>query len=338
MMKSITKVAVVIPNLNGVNTLSECLESLLQQTMSGDIIVVENGSTDNSINLLKSYKSGITILKQQVNLGFAGGVNKGIMHAIDNGADFIILFNNDAIADKDFMKNLIKCINKDPKIGIVTSKILNSSGQTIDSTGDFYTNWGLPYPRGRNDSITNKYDLDTDVFAASGGASIYRVELFNQIGLFDEDFFAYYEDVDISFRAQLAGWKIKYEPTAIVYHQIGATSNTIHGFTTYQTMKNLPWLLVKNMPKKYFFSVLIRLYLANILFFIRAITRHQGRFALKGMVKSLLLMPKKIQERKTIQSLKLVSDEYIWSIITHDLPPNAQALKKIRNFKRFFKL
>ena len=155
--------------------------------------------------------------------------------------------------------------------------------------------------------------------------------MLKEIGLFDEDFFAYYEDVDISFRAQLAGWKILYEPSAVAYHEIGATSSKIPGFTTYQTIKNLPWLFWKNVPRKYLFSVGIRFYLAYFSFVLSAISRGQFMPVIKGLFVSVIFMPKKLIQRHKIQSSAKVSPEYIWSIMTHDLPPNAIKLRKIRS-------
>ncbi len=322
--------SVVIPNWNGKDSIGKCIDSLLNQSLKTNIIVVENGSTDGSLEYLKTNYPQIELVINQKNLGFAGGVNVGIKLAIEHSNEFVALINNDAHADKEWLKCLIEDISSNDAKGISTSKILDSSGKKIDSTGDMYTVWGLPYPRGRDEPFSNDYDNLNEVFAGSGGASIYRVEMLKNIGLFDEDFFAYYEDVDISFRAQLAGWKVSYVPGAVVYHQIGATSKKIKGFTTYQTMKNLPWLAIKNVPKKYLFSVFIRLKLAQLLFWARAVSKHQGWPATKGIVVSLIKYPKKLSERKKIQSDKKVSDEYIWDMIVHDLPPNAQALKRLR--------
>ena len=324
-----SKTAVVIPNLNGEDSISDCLDSLLEQTAT--IIVVENGSKDGSLDLLKSKYSSLNLIVNQVNLGFAGGVNQGIQKAIDEGFSYVALFNNDAVAEKDWLDNLETYMDKHPDVGIATCKFLSADGKHIDSTGDLYTNWGLPFPRGRGEKTGSRYDKDTNVFAASDGASIYRIAMLKEIGLFDEDFFAYYEDVDISFRAQLSGWQVSYVPGAVAYHQIGATSNRIKGFTTYQTMKNLPLLFYKNMPKKYFNAVGIRLTVALTLFALRAFSRGQGWFAVRGLAKSLSLLPKKHLERKSIQARKTVTDQYIWDIMTHDLPPNANALLRIRS-------
>ena len=217
-------------------------------------------------------------------------------------------------------------------VGIVAPKILSTHKKRLDSVGDQYTSWGLPYPKGRKESDGGQYDKPENIFSASGGASLYRVSMLKEIGLFDNDFFAYYEDIDISFRAQLAGWKILYEPSAVVYHEIGATSSKIPGFTTYQTIKNLPWLFWKNVPRKYLFSVGIRFYLAYFSFVLSAISRGQFMPVIEGLFVSVIFMPKKLIQRHKIQSSAKVSPEYIWSIMTHDLPPNAIKLRKIRSF------
>ena len=125
-----------------------------------------------------------------------------------------------------------------------------------------------------------------------------------------------------------------YEPSAIAYHEIGATSSKIHGFTTYQTIKNLPWLFWKNVPRKYLFDVGIRFYLAYFSFVVSAVSRGQFMAVIKGLFVSIIFMPKKMIQRHKIQSSAKVSPEYIWSIMTHDLPPNATKLRKIRSFYR----
>jgi GT2 family glycosyltransferase len=311
------KIFVVIPNWNGEDQIEACLDSLKIQTQEHEVIVVENGSVDRSIEILETKYPKVELIKNSKNRGFAGGVNQGIKRAIELGADYIMLFNNDAVAEQKALKTLVNYLDKNPKVGIATCKILSATGHRLDSTGDYYTVWGLPYPRGRGESELDKYDKDTEIFAASGGASLYRAELFEQIGYFDEDFFAYYEDVDLSFRAQLAGYKVAFVPSAEVYHQISATSSKIKGFATYQTMKNLPVLLSKNMPRKY-------------IFFLRAITRGNGWAALKGDAVGTYLLFKTSSKRRHIQKSKAVSDEYIWSMFVHDLPPNANSLRSLR--------
>lgn len=323
------KVSVVVPNWNGADSLKSCLDSLVSQSIKAEIIVVDNGSKDSSLQILEGYPE-IKVIKHRENKGFAGGVNPGFYEAMDNGSHYVAAFNNDAIADRSWLSELIKVLENNPDVGIATCKILDENGDYIDSTGDYYTTWGLPYPRGRGEKELDKYDKDKDIFAASGGASLYRVSMLEKVGVFDEDFFAYYEDVDLSFRAQLAGWKVRYVYSSVVYHQISATSRRIKGFATYQTMKNLQLLLYKNVPRKYLVIIGWRFMLATSLFFVRAVTRGQGWYALKGAIKGAGLIIKGKEKRWDIQHGKKVTDEYVWNLILHDLPPNARALRKLR--------
>jgi GT2 family glycosyltransferase len=324
------KPVVIVPNWNGSDTLDACLKSLQAQSVEPHIIVVDNGSVDKSIALIENHYPNIELIKNSVNLGYAGGVNPGFKRAIELGAVFAAPFNNDATADKDWLKGLVNHMEKHPKVGIVACRLLNSDGSMIDSTGECYTSWGLPYPRGRGNAVTNNESFTTEIFGASGGASLYRVSMLREIGLLDADFFAYYEDVDISFRAQLAGWKVNYASESIAYHQIGLTSNKIPGFITYQTMKNLPWLFWKNVPARYLFRISWRFRIAYVSFLFSAIARGQGGAAIKGALVSTKLLPKKLFQRHKIQSTRKVKPEYIWRIITHDLPPEADRLRSLR--------
>jgi GT2 family glycosyltransferase len=327
-----THVSVVVPNWNGKKVLRDCLDSLLDQSIHPRVIVVENGSEDGSVAFLKkNYANKITLIEHDKNLGFAGGVNAGIRYAINNGDSYVALFNNDAVADKFWLEKLVTCLDHESDAGIVTCKLMSSDKKLLDSTGDFYTVWGLPYPRGRGELDNQQYDHKTSVFGASGGASLYKVTMLKEIGLFDEDFFAYYEDIDLSFRAQLAGYKIRYVPDSIAYHQIGATSSGIKGFTTHQTMKNLPWLIVKDVPAKYLLRVGLRFSIAYLTFFASAALRGQFWVASKGMAMSVLLLPKKLTERHHIQSHKKVVPSYVWGLFVYDLPPNAHKLRRVRS-------
>jgi GT2 family glycosyltransferase len=330
------KAYVVIPNWNGADRIRACLDSLRDQTAQNQIVVVDNGSVDESVEIIEKEYPEAVLIRHPHNKGFAGGVNAGIRYAIEKDAKYVALLNNDAVADRDWLRNLVDFLEANPKAGIATSKICDDKKTHLDSTGDLYTIWGLPYPRGRGEEFTDKYDRDTWVFGASGGASLYRVKTLEQIGLFDEDFFAYYEDVDISFRAQLAGWKVAYVPSAVVYHEIGATSSAIRGFTTYQTLKNLPLLLWKNVPWRLMPKVWPRLVLAYIGLVVSALSRGHIGPVLKALAVGTILWPKKLVQRYEIQQKRAVPVSYIDSIIMHDLPPNARKLRNLRD--RWWKL
>jgi GT2 family glycosyltransferase len=323
-------VCVIVPNWNSEDSLAACLDSLLAQSLQAHIIVVDNGSTDGSVALIEKHYPTAEIIRHDKNKGYAGGVNPGFRRAMELGSHYAAPFNNDAVADKDWLESLVNYLDKHSEAGIATCKLLNADGSHIDSTGDYYTNWGLPYPRGRGETDITKYDSETEIFGASGGASLYRVSMLQEIGLFDEAFFAYYEDVDLSFRAQLTGWKVAYVPDSIVHHETSTTGRKIKGFFAYQTMKNLPLILYKNVPRRFLFRVGWRFLLAHTMFLGRAISRGQGWPALKGDARATAYFFTKFGERRRIQKSKKVSDDYIWSIMVHDLPPNARALRKLR--------
>jgi GT2 family glycosyltransferase len=328
------KIAIIVPSWNGIENISACLDSLLRQTEKAEIIVVENGSIDDSLNFLQKNYPNITLLEQKTNLGFAGGVNVGIRYAIESGFEFVALFNNDAIADSNWLNYLVEEAKKRPDVGIVTGKLLKSDEITFDSTGDQYTSWGLPYPRGRGEKDKAQYDNTEEVFAASGGASLYRVAMLKEVGLFDEDFFAYYEDVDLSFRAQLAGWKVLYAPKARAYHQIGGTSSKIKGFTTYQFLKNIPYVYWKNVPLSLAIPMFPRIFIAY--WSIVASSLAQGKIVptCKGVIVSHIMLWKKLYQRHKIQKNRKVTVEYIGQSITPGLPPNADKLRKLSGFLR----
>ena len=328
-------VGVIIPNWNGADDLRNCLDSLLAQTHLPHIIIVDNGSTDGSVALVQEHYPQVEVIRRDRNYGYAGGVNPGFQLAIERQYDYVAPFNNDAIADKHWLERLVATLEHAPHYGIAACKLLSSNGHCLDSTGECYSIWGLPFPRGRGEEDVDRYDARTEIFGASGGASLYRVAMLSAIGLMDTDFFAYYEDIDLSFRAQLNGWRVIFVPTSRVYHKVGATGGRIKGFYTYQTIKNYPWLLWKNLPTRYLWRVLPRFALAHLLFIGRAIQRGHARYAFKALAVAIWLMPKKLGERHHIQRAKRahgVSDEYIWSMLAHDLPPNAAALRQLRSY------
>ncbi len=327
-------VCVVIPNWDGADMIGECLDALKKQSLACDIVVVDNGSKDASLAMLRpmAAKKELRLIELPKNVGFAEGVNIGFRHAIKHGYEAVASINNDAVADKDWLKHLYGRLQSDPAIATVTCKILSRDGRTIDSTGDWLSIWGLPYPRGRGEPASKKYDDDTDILGASGGASIFRVGMLKQVGLYDRDFFAYYEDIDLSLRTRLAGWHIRFEPRAFVLHATSSTGNRVKGFTTLQTMKNLPWILVKNMPASLFWRMLPRFTLAYALFFGRAITDGRGWWALRGLFWSVVKLPKKIVQRFAVQRHRKITPKALNALLLHDLPPNATNLRRLRSF------
>lgn len=330
------RVAVVVLNYRGIEDTFACLDSLFRQSYEHfTVVAVENGSGDDSAEKFKQlealYGDRLQTLYNDKNLGFTGGVNTGIRWALDHDYDYVALFNNDATADKDWLKSLVESAKRNDS-GMITGLLLLQDGKTIDSTGDWFSKWGLPFPRNRGDVLEKAADAGP-VFGATGGATLYSAAMLRDIGMFDEDFFAYYEDADISFRAQLGGWKVYYEPTAIAYHKLSQTSKKMKsGFTIYHTFKNMPLVVIKNVPLSLFFSVGIRFYIAYWLMLGHAIVRGNGMPALKGAFMSIVLSITKLGLRWPIQHRKKVSAGYIRSIMWDDLPPDQTGLRKVRSF------
>lgn len=329
------RAAIVVLNWNGINDTMACLPSLLSQTYKDSmIVIIDNGSTDDSLSTLEPFvaehSEKIHLIRNQENKGFAGGVNTGIAWAIEQKFDYVALFNNDAKAEPDWLNNLINSLEMNPDAGIATGLLLHEDGKTIDSTGDWYSKWGLSFPRNRGEN-TVFAPKSGPTFGASGGATLYRTKLFTDIGLFDERFFAYYEDADVSFRAQLAGYKVMYNADAVAYHKQGATSNKIPGFAVRQTFKNLPLLFWKNVPARLLPTIGPRFLVAYILMYGNTFTHGTGWAATKGLWKSLAYLPGALRERQTIQTNKRVADSYIRNILWPDLPPDQTGLRKFRS-------
>lgn len=321
-----SNIYVVIPNWNGKELLKPCLDSVSNQAQKVEVIVVDNGSSDGSVDFVKNRYPNVRVIELEKNYGFTGGVNAGIREALVNKARYIALLNNDATVEPDWLDNLVIVANSDAKVGIVTSKILRSDKKHLDSTGDFYSIWGLPFPRGRNEIDRGQYDDKLEVFGASGGASLYKTSMLKEIGLFDQDFFAYFEDVDISFRAQLAGWKVHYESKAIVYHKVGATSSKLGNFARYHSVKNIVILYTKNMPLKLYIKYLPLFGLQLLRMLVSSTLRGHLLTFLKGFGSTIWRSPSTLKKRQQIQRSRKVSVSYIDSILYHHRPPRPPKL------------
>lgn len=330
-----SKIAIIVLNWNGLEDTKKSLASLFSQSYTDyTIILVENGSTEagtsKGIEALKRQYPDLVVLENEQNTGFAGGVNTGIRYALKREYEFVALFNNDAVADKNWLKELVQS-QKQQSSGITTGLLLHADGTTIDSTGDWCSIWGLPFPRDRNKPAKDA-SASGFVFSGSGGASFYSTVMLREIGLFDEGFFAYYEDTDISFRAQMHGWKVYYTDKAVAYHEQGASSSKIPGFTVRQTFKNLPLFVAKNIPTSLLWKVLPRFWLAYILMAGNAIKNGNGEHAIKGYFEHLVLFWRtSLWQRFEIQRAKKVDDSYIQSILWPDLPPDQTGLRKFRD-------
>jgi GT2 family glycosyltransferase len=239
-------ISVVIPNWNGRKFLDRCLSALRRQTV-GDapVVLVDNGSSDGSVELVRRHFPEVEVLQLEQNAGFAAAMNAGIRRA---NSPHVAFLNNDTEPDDRWLEELLACLERHPHAAAVTSKVLMLDRPgTLDDTGNFLGRSLLPYARGHGEPDTGQYDVEEQVFSASGAAALWHAEALREIGLFDESFFAYYEDVDLGFRARLAGYECWYAPKAVVLHHRGGSSGD-DGFGLYHHVRNR-WLLIgKDAP------------------------------------------------------------------------------------------
>lgn len=245
-MQNRSEVTVIIPNYNGRKLLKNCIETLEQQTYPDfQLLIVDNGSTDGSTELT-SDRLNIEWIKLKENTGFCGAVNIGIGHT---KTPYFILLNNDTEAEPQFVEELLRAVKKSDRIFSCGAQMLDYRNREIlDNAGDLYTALGWAVGRGKG-KPADAFSVEKNVFSCCGGASIYRTEVIKKIGAFDENHFAYLEDVDIGYRAKIYGYKNRYIPTAKVYHVGSATTgNRYNEKKVFLAARNSMFLLYKNMP------------------------------------------------------------------------------------------
>lgn len=315
-------ISIVIPNYNGLEHLKTCYESLKNQSYSGyRVILCDNGSSDDSVKYTMRQFPDSEVIEIGYNSGFAKAVNEGIKYSMNNtDAEYIFLLNNDIELSPGFLETVLHSFEKNPDASVMAVKMLNYFNRDIiDDCGDFIKlGGGSPLARGHGEKDTGQYNREEYIFGACAGAAVYKTAVFKNTGLFDEDFFAYYEDIDLSFRAQLLGYKCLYQPMAVCWHKRGGTSSVAtHGFQTEMCEKNLVLMRIKNYP----LSVYL---LYQPLFFIARVKRYYSFIringfniflrALKGYVKGMFMLPFKLSERFKIQSSVKVNAKYIRSL------------------------
>jgi len=241
-------VSIIIVNWNGEEYLKDCLRSLGTQTFSDfEIILVDNGSTDGSVEYIqRNFPGWVQILPNARNEGFSGGNNRGIRVA---SGKYIVLLNNDAQADTCWLEELVKVAEENPRAGMLACKIyLQGGSKIIDNVGHQIYRDGLNRGRGRLEADHGQYDQIEEVLFPSGCAALYRREMLEEVGLFDEDFFAYGDDTDLGLRGRLAGWKCLYVPNAIVHHRYSQSSSPYSPLKAFYVERNRVWIAVKYFP------------------------------------------------------------------------------------------
>jgi GT2 family glycosyltransferase len=262
--------AVIVPNYNGKKFLNACFKSIKKQSNILEVIIVDNGSDDGSVEFIKENYPEYILIENMENLGFSRAINQGIKIS---SAEYCFLLNNDVELESECTYNLLKCIKKDKNIFAVASKMVNFQDRNIlDDTGDEYTvlGWTKKVGQGKSSKL---YTHEREIFSACAGAALYRKSILDTIGYFDENFFAYMEDVDIGYRARVYGFKSVYCSDAIVYHRVSATSGSrYNSFKIRLAARNNVYVPYKNMPWPQLLLNLLFLligFMIKYLFFVR---------------------------------------------------------------------
>ncbi|MBN1139323.1 MAG: glycosyltransferase family 2 protein [Anaerolineae bacterium] len=307
--------SVVIPNWNGLAHLPTCLEALRAQTYPHlEVIVVDNASGDGSQDYITREYPEARLLALDRNLGLTGGNNRGF-HAAKG--EILISLNNDTEAEPGFVESLVTALLDRPEAGMAAAKMrLFDRRNTLHSAGDGYGVDGIPFNRGVWQRDEGQFDEPGWIFGGCGGAIAYQRAMLDQVGLFDESFFMYCEDVDLNWRSQLAGWKCWYTPEAVVYHKLSATGGG--PIASYYTGRNTVWVIAKNYPgallRKYWTRI-VRAQWAVSCDAARAWRGRAARARLRGQLAGLLGWPRMMGKRRTIQAARRATDEYVEGLL-----------------------
>lgn len=309
------RVSIIIPNWNGAAHLPGCLDALRRQAERDfEVLVVDNGSRDGSLDLVARDYPEVQRLTLGENRGFTGACNAGLRAA---SGEILILLNNDTQPRDDWLAEVLATFARHPQAGMVASKmLLFDRRDTLHTAGDFFGTDGLPGNRGVWQVDRGQFEEDY-VFSANGGSAAYRRAMLDQVGLLDEDFFFSCEDVDLAWRAQLAGWRCVHAPRAVVYHKLAATGGGVTA--SFFDGRNFIYVLVKDVPA----SVWRRHWRAMLAGQLRvtgeAVRAWRGaaaRARLRGQLAGLLGIPRMLRKRAGVQSKRTLSDAEVESLLT----------------------
>ena len=320
------EISVVVVNYNGSAHLKRCLDALENQTVEHEVIVVDNGSGDDSCDVVRRQYPRVRLLERRHNTGFPAANNAGARAARGRHLAFL---NNDTEPESNWLEALRNDLDADPVNGFAASRIVYlDDPSTVDSAGDVVTRSGGTFKRGHGAPASSVEEPD-EVFSACGAACLFRRDVFEQVGGFDETFFLVFEDVDLSYRAQLLGYRCRYVPAAIVRHAGSATLGRMSPTAIYYGQRNLEWLYLKNTP-----GILIPLTLpSHLLYTAAGALYYASRGALVPFVaakwNALKGIPRVWRQRRAIQRRRRISAREVWQRLER-----RWVIRKIRE-KRF---
>ena len=313
MTRDPARLSVVIPNYNGRRLLGPCLDSLRAQTYrSLEVVVVDDASTDDSCDFVRAQYPEVELIARARNCGFSGAVNAGIRAS--RGAALFLL-NNDTTVDPGALAVLAAALQDHPEAAFFASRVVfAATPHLLESAGCEFSPEGDARAIGWNQPVsTPRFAERRYVFGASAGAGLYRRALFDDIGLFDEDFVMIHEDQDLNFRAQLRGHRCLYVPEAVVYHQGSATIGRLGPRRVYYHLRNRLNLIAKNLPSGLLLEFGPRLLSAHA----RAVSfyalRGEAGPALRAHLDALRQLPTMLRKRRRLQASRRVSDSLLRS-------------------------
>ena len=319
-------VSIIIVNWNGLEHLKKCLPSIFKQNYKKfEVILVDNGSSDNSVNWVRKNYPQIIIVKNKTNLGFAEGNNRGY---VASKGDYVLFLNNDTNASRDFLEPLVSVLKKDHSVGGVQSKILfMDSPGTLDSTGSYLTKTGFLYHGGVYQKDSAKFNKKKVIYSAKGACMMFRRNVIEETLLdgevLDSKFFAYFEETDLCHRVWLAGYRIMYVPESVIYHKFGASSIKLKkSFVEYHSYKNRINSYIKNLSLLYLFEILsVHIIICQVLTLI-FVLRGKTKVALaieKAILWNVLNLPQTLKKRSIIQTkIRKVKDTAFFPEIVYD--------------------
>lgn len=321
-------VSVIIVNWNGKQYLSDCLDSLKEQSCNDfETIIVDNGSSDGSLELIRSSYPWVNLMPLNLNTGFAGGNNAGF--SIAKGK-YIVTLNNDTRVDKQWLSELVAAVEENPQTGMVASRICNwDSPDQLDSLGVAICNDGMSRGSRRLRSYSSltveKYEK---ILLPSACAALYRREMIDETGFFDDDFFAYCEDTDLGLRARIAGWDAVLARDAVVWHRYSRSGGEFSPFKLYLVERNHYWTAIKSFPASRimtlpFWSLMryivqVKLVLAGKgagAQFRNTSAAELIRAVIKGTVDGVMGLPHVLRKRRAILNRRRLSDKEINALL-----------------------
>lgn len=305
------EVAVIIVNYNGGDMLLRCLRHLERQTWrSFRTIVVDNASSDGSMLRAETEYPWIEALRMERNIGFAAGNNIGA--ALAPECKWIACLNPDAYAHPDWLASLMQAAQAHPEFALFGSKlILATHPDRLDGTGDIYHVSGAAWRRDHRRKLTGGHHAAEEIFAPCAAAALYRRDVFDEVGGFDDDYFCYFEDVDLAFRMRLRGHRCYYVPAAIVHHVSSGIAGFQSSFTVYHGHRNLVWTFVKDMPLPLLLACLPLHLLLNAASIVLYTFKGQPLTILKAKRDAIRGLPAAWRKRRQIQSQRRASSRVL---------------------------